>query len=64
MGGGPLVTLGKKKKKIRLEKDRGGELAYKKRLRDRRRVKRDQDREREREREKEGARWTFLSAMV
>ena len=43
----------KKKKKIRLEKDRGGELAYKKRLRDRRRVKRDQDRERERERERE-----------
>ena len=54
----------KKKKKIRLEQARGGEVAYKKRLRDRRRVKRDQDREREREREKEGARWTFLSAMV
>ena len=55
----------KKKKKIRLEKDRGGELAYKKRLRDRRRGKeRPRQTERERERERKGARWTFLSAMV
>ena len=51
----------KKTKKSRLEKDRGGELAYKKRLRDRRRGK---ERPRQREREREGARWTFLSAMV